>query len=65
MGSSGIELWSVVKEDVLLVTVYRRERAFRKFRPGGSAPEIQSVLAGIVHELEGVLKTVKVELMGT
>jgi hypothetical protein len=44
--------------------LYRQERAFRKFWPGGSAPEIQSVLAGIVHELEGVLKTVKVELMG-
>jgi hypothetical protein len=65
VSSGGVELWPIVEEDVLLVAVYGREWAFGKFHLRGSAPEIQSILTRIVHEFEGVLKAVKVELMGT
>jgi hypothetical protein len=65
MGSSCIELWSVIKKDDLLVAVDRWERAFREFQPGGSAPEVQSIFSGVVHELEWVLETVEVELVWT
>jgi hypothetical protein len=54
-----------VEEEVLFVAIDSREGSFFEFRPRGSTPEIESVIASSIKICKSMFDPVVVMFMGT
>ncbi len=65
MGDVCIKLWTVVKEDILLVALDWGKWTLWKFHAWVSMLEVKAVVTRVVEEFESMLKSVEVEFVRT
>ena len=59
MCNVSIELGTVVEEDVLFVAVDGRKGTFGEFHVWACAPKVETVVARVIEELQGMFKSWK------
>jgi hypothetical protein len=59
----GIKLRTTIEENILAIAVDRRKRTLWEFRSGLCAPEVETVVLGVVEKFQGVLEAMVMDFV--